>query len=131
MRKYLQVTSLLILFLPSVPLADDRFPTEETVRFVLNCMAELGGMQDENLYTCVCRHDATQALMLYSDYADARTYERNRAMPGKKGGFFRDNDHGKALYEQLAKVRATVNEQCVPVKRIQPPTLRPDPSDPA
>lgn len=112
----------LLLCLPVMSSAgEQQFPTATTVLFVLNCMSDLGGVRDENMYTCVCRHDAMQEAISHSDYEEAVTYERNRAMPGKKGGFFRDNARGKKMYEKLLKARSTVDSRCVQVRHIAPP----------
>ena len=93
--------------------------TLETVRYVLDCMADLGGLNDENLYTCACRHDAIFSRMSFADYEEGRTYERNRAMPGEKGGFFRDNERGEQFYEKLKAVREVADSQCIAVKTVK------------
>ena len=109
----------------SVPAAAD-FPTEETVRFVLDCMAELGEQNDNNLYTCVCRHDVMQReIPVYEEYNGARIYERFKKMPGKKGAFFRDNENGAVLYERLQAARKAADSECIVVKHIE--AKRPDP----
>jgi hypothetical protein len=40
-------------------------------------------------------------------------------MPGEKGGFFRDNESGEELYNDLVKVREQAGEQCIVVKQVQ------------
>lgn len=84
-------------------------------------MSELGGVRDENMYTCICRHDALAQAMSYSDYEEAITFERNRAMPGKKGGFFRDNERGKMMYAKLLEAREASAGRCIQTKHIAPP----------
>lgn len=96
----------------------NEYSSEETVRFALNCMAELGGQTDENLYACLCRYDNIRAAMTFSDYEEGVTYERNKAMPGEKGGFFRDNTRGENFYKQLKKVRKSAYSQCPVAKRV-------------
>ena len=93
--------------------------TLETVRYVLGCMADLGGLSDENLYTCACRHDAIFSRMSFADYEEGVTYERNRAMPGEKGGFFRDNERGEQHFEKLKEVREMADSQCIAVKTVK------------
>ncbi|MEQ8937653.1 MAG: hypothetical protein RLT30_03045 [Gammaproteobacteria bacterium] len=83
----------------------DEYPSEQTVRYALECMAELGGQTDENLYTCLCRYDNIRAAMPFTEYEEAVTYERNKSMPGEKGGFFRDNERGENFYKVLYVVR--------------------------
>ena len=117
------VISLAILLFGTMPSMAYEYPTEATVHYILNCMAALGGQTDQNLYTCSCRYDSIREVVSFDDYSDGRTYERNRAMPGKKGGFFRDNERGEGLYNVLVKAREQAAEQCIvvtQVKRIKP-----------
>jgi len=97
----------------------DEYPSEETVRFALNCMHQLGGQSDENLYACICRYDNIRANMIYTEYEEAVTYERNKAMPGEKGGMFRNNKRGENFYEQLKEIRKNALAQCPVAKRIE------------
>ena len=117
------VISLAILLFGAMPSMAYEYPTEATVHYILNCMAALGGQTDQNLYTCSCRYDSIREVLSFDDYSDGRTYERNKAMPGKKGGFFRDNERGEGLYNVLVKAREQAAEQCIvvtQVKRIKP-----------
>ena len=100
----------------------NEFPTEVTVRHVLDCMSALGGLNDQNLYTCACRYDAIRTGMTFEHYEDGITYERNRAMPGEKGGFFRDNERGEEFYNVLLKVREKADSSCIVVKQVKRPT---------
>ena len=79
--------SLAILLFGTMPSMAYEYPTEETIRYALNCMTTLGGQTDQNLYTCSCRYDSIREVLPFDDYADGKTYERNRAMPGKKVAF--------------------------------------------
>jgi hypothetical protein len=111
--------SLAILLFGAMPSMAYEYPTEETIRYALNCMTTLGGQTDQNLYTCSCRYDSIREVLPFDDYADGKTYERNRAMPGKKGGFFRDNERGEELYGVLVSAREQADEQCIVVKQVQ------------
>lgn len=125
MRVY-SVVLLSFLALSGNSLADG-FPTEETVRFVLNCMADLGAQTDENLYTCICRHDVIAKSMSYEEYVGAMTFERNKEMPGDRGGFVRDNKLAKKDDEKLQKVRVEADAQCPVVKHVKrPPVTKQD-----
>ena len=117
------VISLAILLFGIMPSMAYEYPTEATIRYALDCMMTLGGQTDQNLYTCSCRYDSIREVLSFDDYSDGRTYERNKAMPGKKGGFFRDNERGEKLYDVLVKAREQAAEQCIvvtQVKRIKP-----------
>ena len=100
----------------------NEFPTEVTVRYVLDCMSALGGLNDQNLYTCTCRYDVISTAMTFENYEDGVTYERNRAMPGEKGGFFRDNERGEEFYNVLLEVREKADSNCLIVKQVKRPT---------
>ncbi len=113
------VASLVIVLFGAMPVMADEYPTDETVRYALNCMAEMGGQTDENLYTCTCRYDAIRASMTYSDYEEGFTFERNRKMPGEKGSSFRDNKRGERLYEELLAVREKAGSSCIVVKHVK------------
>jgi hypothetical protein len=117
MRKLLFGISVLLM--GAGPVLANEYPTNETVHYALNCMNELGGQTDENLYTCTCRYDAIRETMTFSDYEEGRTFERNKKMPGEKGSFFRDNERGERLYEELVKAREAANANCIVVKQVK------------
>jgi len=113
------VISLAIFLFGAMPSMAYEYPTEATIHYVLDCMTALGGQTDQNLYTCSCRYDSIREVLSFDDYSDGKTYERNRAMPGKKGGFFRDNERGEELYNDLVKAREQAGEQCIVVKQVK------------
>ena len=113
------VISLAIFLFGTMPSMAYEYPTEATIRYALACMTALGGQTDQNLYTCSCRYDSIREVISFDDYSDGKTYERNVAMPGEKGGFFRDNERGEELYNDLVKVREQADEQCVVVTQVQ------------
>ncbi len=111
--------SISLLLFGSMSVMADEYPTDETVRYALKCMAELGGQTDENLYTCTCRYDSIRANMTYSDYEEGYTFERNKKMPGEKGSSFRDNKRAEGFYEKLLEVREKANSSCIVVKQVK------------
>jgi len=113
------VISLAIFLFGAMPSMAYEYPTEATIRYALDCMTTLGGQTDQNLYTCSCRYDSIREVISFDDYSDGKTYERNVAMPGEKGGFFRDNERGEELYNDLVKVREQADEQCIVVTQVQ------------
>ena len=113
------VISLAIFLFGAMPSMAYEYPTEATIGYALDCMTALGGQTDQNFYTCSCRYDSIREVLSFDDYSDGKTYERNVAMPGEKGGFFRDNERGKELYNDLVKVREQAGEQCIVVKQVQ------------
>ena len=97
------------------------YPTEEIVRNVIDCMTELGGINDQNLYTCVCRADYIMSKMKYEEYDNAATWDRNKAMPGDKGDTVRDNELGQKASQKYEKVLTEVDAKCQVVRHIEAP----------
>jgi hypothetical protein len=95
------------------------YPTDETVRYALNCMTELGGQTDENFYTCACRFNAIKIAISFVDYEDGLTFERNKKMPGEKGGAVRDNARAKQFHNDLVKAREIADASCITVKHVK------------
>lgn len=112
---------LLFLLLPLAPLsqAADVYPTEDTVSMVIDCMAEIGGFNQENLHTCSCRHDVIVSNMPYEKYAQAMVFDRYQHLPADKGAEFRDNKKGQQLIHELADVRKQAGDSCPVIKRIE------------
>ena len=107
------------------PLIND-FPTQARVEFVMQCMAEHGGVNLDNSYHCVCAVDKIASLMNFKDYSEALTFTYMYDTPGDKGGEFRDPPQSKVLRDRL-KDAQTQAEGCFP-----PPPAKPaDPVDPA
>lgn len=107
-----------ILLLPLQAGAAGDFTTEATVRDVIDCMTDNGGLTDENFYYCTCKHDALAREISFSDYEEGITYERNKPMPGEKGAVFRGNKRGQEMYDKLLKARKSANSHCTVVKRV-------------
>ena len=119
MRKYIFMFVLSFVMVTNVSAHD--YPTIESVRFVVNCMAELGAQTEENLYTCTCRHDALVSKMTYEEYEDAMVVEHNRQMPGERGGFVRDNERGQKEYKKYIGLLKEVSMQCPVVRHLESP----------
>ena len=113
-------TIILALTLPAVAAAAG-FPTVETVRQVVSCMAQLGGQTEENLLTCACRQEVIENVMSFEVFEQASLQERYNRMPGKRGGLFRDDDISRKQLEQLKTVRKQANTMCPAVKRVATP----------
>jgi hypothetical protein len=113
------IASISLFLVGTMPVMANEYPTEETVRYALNCMADLGGQTDQNLYTCSCRYDALRTEITFSDYEEAITFERNKKMPGEKGGAVRDNQRAKAFFDNLVKAREVADKSCITVKKVK------------
>jgi len=107
------------LFALSVSAPADDYPTLESVRYVLDCMAELGTQTEENLYTCVCRHDVIADAMPFDEYEQATFFERYNKMPGKRGGLVRDSKDGEKLRNKLTEIKKEAGAKCLVVKHVE------------
>ena len=111
------ITIILALVLPSFAAAAG-FPTVETVRLVVSCMAQLGDQTEENLLTCACRQDVIEAGMTFEVFEQASLQERYNRMPGKRGGLFRDDEISREQLKQLKAVRKKAIAACPAVKKV-------------
>ena len=114
LRKFLFLGALM----PAVALAEP-YPTVETVRMVVTCMASLGEQSEENLITCACKQDVLQARLTFHEYEEGNLMERYKRMPGKKGGIFRDNELGEGYLRKLTAARKLAEERCPRVKKVR------------
>lgn len=114
------ITIFLALALPSMATAAG-FPTVETVRIVVSCMAQLGDQSEENLLTCACRQDVIEAEMTFEVFEQATLQERYNSMPGKRGGLFRDDKISREQLQQLKDARKKAHTACPAVKRVATP----------
>ena len=111
------ITIILALALPLFAAAAG-FPTVETVRLVVSCMAGLGDQTEENLLTCACRQDVIEARMTFEVFEQASLQERYNRMPGKRGGLFRDDEISREQLKQLKAVRKQAIAACPAVKKV-------------
>ena len=111
---------LLSTLFMSMGVSASDYPTEEIVRNVIDCMSELGGITDTNMYTCTCRADYLMSKMNYQEYDNAATWDRNKQMPGDKGATVRDNELGKNASIKHEKVLTESEARCPVVKHIEP-----------
>jgi hypothetical protein len=119
MKKYTLIFILLSVMASNASAYD--YPTIESVRFVINCMTELGGQNEQNLYTCTCRHDVVAENMTFAEYDDATFFDRNTAMPGKRGAMVRDNEKGARDKKNLEELLKKASAQCPVVKHLETP----------
>ena len=92
------------------------FPTRARVEFVLSCMRESKGPQQESMYKCSCAIDAIAEKVDYNTWVDLSTVANATTIAGERGGVMRDMKDGRKLiasYRELqqdAKKRCFINE---------------------
>lgn len=102
---------LFLGWMPAAAIAND-YPTLERVDQVLTCMNKHGGQTIDNLYGCSCEIDVIASQIGFDDFVEASTFEAYRAMPGEKGGIFRESKRGEKIIGQLQKARAEAEKKC-------------------
>ena len=113
----LKAVTILALLTPSFAAAAG-FPTVETVRMVVGCMAGLGEQSEENLLTCACRQDVLETELSFEVFEEASLQERYNSMPGKRGGLFRDDEISRENLKQLQDARKKAASSCPQVRKV-------------
>lgn len=88
------------------------FPTRDRVEYVLNCVAQHGGLSYINQYACGCKIDKIAEKLSFSDYESAKTFSYLKGTPGESGGVFRDPKQSKDLRAQLKEAEALAENSC-------------------
>ena len=88
------------------------YPTRDRVEYVLNCVAQHGGLTFITQYACGCKIDKIAEKMSFAEYEAARTYSLLKSTPGDAGGVFRDPKQSKDLRKQLKEAEAYAERQC-------------------
>ena len=95
---------------PAVKVND--FPTRDRVEYVLNCVAQHGGLTFITQYACGCKVDKIAEKMSFAEYEAAKTFSMLKSTPGEAGGIFRDPKQSKDLRKQLKDAEAWAEKQC-------------------
>jgi hypothetical protein len=95
------------------PKETNDFPTQARVEYVMQCMAEKGGQNLDNMYHCVCAIDKIASKMRFQEYSEALTFTYMFDTPGEKGGEFRDPPKSKELRDKLKEAKKEA-EGCFP-----------------
>lgn len=88
------------------------YPTRDRVEYVLNCVAQHGGLTFITQYACGCKIDKIAEKMSFAEYDAAKTFSYLRNTPGEAGGVFRDPQQAKDLRKMLKDAEAYAERQC-------------------
>ena len=97
---------------PREPTIVTDFPTRDRVEYVLNCVAQHGGLTYISQYACGCKIDKIAEKMSFNDFESAKTFGYLKSTPGDAGGAFRDPKQAKDLGKRLKEVEADAEKQC-------------------
>jgi hypothetical protein len=93
------------------PIIND-FPTRDRVEYVLNCVAQHGGLTYITQYACGCKIDKIAEKMTFAEFEAAKTFSYLRSTPGESGGVFRDPKQSKDLRKKLKEAEAYSERNC-------------------
>ncbi|WP_459992520.1 hypothetical protein [Methylosoma difficile] len=96
---------------PATPVTND-FPTRDRVEYVLNCVAQHGGLTYISQYACGCKIDKIAEKMTFSEYEAAKTFTYLKSTPGDAGGVFRDPTQSKDLRKKLKEAEEYAEKNC-------------------
>jgi len=88
------------------------FPTRDRVEYVLNCVAQHGGLTYITQYACGCKIDKIAEKMSFAEFEAAKTFTYLRSTPGDAGGIFRDPKQAKDLRKVLKDAESYAERQC-------------------
>jgi hypothetical protein len=88
------------------------YPTRDRVEYVLNCVAQHGGLTFITQYACGCKIDKIAEKLTFSEYEAAKTFSYLRSTPGDAGGVFRDPAQSKDLRKRLKEAEAYAEKNC-------------------
>jgi len=96
---------------PSVLVND--YPTRDRVEYVLNCVAQHGGLTYITQYACGCKIDKIAEKMTFTDYESAKTFTYlSKGQTGDAGAVFRDPAQSKYLRTRLKEAETSAEKSC-------------------
>ncbi|MDD5229366.1 MAG: hypothetical protein PHN45_04975 [Methylococcales bacterium] len=88
------------------------YPTRDRVEYVLNCVAQHGGLNYINQYACGCKLDKIAEKLTFNDFEAAKTITYLKSTPGDNGAIFRDPKQSKELRKQLKEIEESAEKSC-------------------
>jgi len=94
------------------PLVND-YPTRDRVEYVLNCVAQHGGLTYITQYACGCKIDKIAEKLTFNEYEAAKTFTYlSKGQTGDAGAVFRDPAQSKDLRKRLKEAEAYAEKSC-------------------
>jgi len=88
------------------------YPTRDRVEYVMNCIAQRGGLTYINQYACGCKIDKIAEQLSFEEFDAAKTFYYLKNTAGESGGVFRDPVRSKYLREKLKDAEAYAEKSC-------------------
>jgi hypothetical protein len=94
------------------PLVND-YPTRDRVEYVLNCVAQHGGLTYITQYACGCKIDKIAEKLTFKEFEAAKTFTYlSKGQTGDAGAVFRDPAQSKDLRSRLKEAEAYAEKSC-------------------
>jgi hypothetical protein len=94
------------------PVVND-YPTRDRVEYVLNCVAQHGGLTYITQYACGCKIDKIAEKLTFKEFEAAKTFTYlSKGQTGDAGGVFRDPAQSKDLRKRLKEAEAYAEKNC-------------------
>lgn len=90
----------------------NEYPTRDRVEYVLNCVAQHGGLSYINQYACGCKIDKIAEKMAFADFDSAKTFSYLKSTAGESGSVFRDPKQSKDLRKLLKESEEYAEKSC-------------------
>jgi hypothetical protein len=95
------------------PVIINDYPTRDRVEYVLNCVAQHGGLTYINQYACGCKIDKIAEKLNFSEFESAKTFTYlSKGQTGDAGAVFRDPAQSKDLKTRLKEAEASAEKSC-------------------
>jgi hypothetical protein len=94
------------------PLLND-YPTRDRVEYVLNCVAQHGGLTYITQYACGCKIDKIAEKLTFKEFEAAKTFTYlSKGQTGDAGAVFRDPAQSKDLRTRLKEAEVSAEKSC-------------------
>jgi hypothetical protein len=89
------------------------YPTRDRVEYVLNCIAQHGGLTYITQYACGCKIDKIAEKLTFTEFEAAKTFTYlSKGQTGDAGAVFRDPAQSKDLRTRLKEAEASAEKSC-------------------
>ncbi|MFU8789317.1 MAG: hypothetical protein ACNA7G_09825 [Methylobacter sp.] len=94
------------------PVVSD-YPTRDRVEYVLNCVAQHGGLSYITQYACGCKIDKIAEKLSFAEYEAAKTFTYlSKGQTGDAGAAMRDPTQSKDLRKRLKEAEEYAEKNC-------------------
>ena len=91
----------------------NNYPTRDRVEYVLNCVAQHGGLTYITQYACGCKIDKIAEQMTFSEFEAAKTFTYlSKGQTGDAGAVFRDPAQSKDLRKRIKEAETSAEKSC-------------------